>query len=143
MIQRQTRWKKWRTVTASVYQLFSVVTLFLLAVNSGSAETHRLDEQQTTQLATQIRAVMKAQETAWNRGDIDGLMNGYARSGDATFISGDSVTRGWPTVRDRYKKKYARAEQMGRLSFSDLEVTPLCSDAENCAGSLAVEAQKR
>jgi hypothetical protein len=27
-----------------------------------------------------IRSVLRAQQAAWNRGDIDGFMNGYARS---------------------------------------------------------------
>ena len=76
-----------------------------------------------------IRAVMLMQEAAWNRGDIDGYMNGYARSRATVFVSGETVTRGWQTVRDRYKKKYATAEQMGRLTFSDLEITPLGPDA--------------
>ena len=48
--------------------------------------------------------MIKAQEAAWNRGDIDGYMNGYAHSGKTIFVSGDKVTRGWQTVRDRYKK---------------------------------------
>ena len=52
-----------------------------------------------------VRAVIKVQEAAWNRGDIDGYMNGYAHSGKTIFVSGDKVTRGWQTVRDRYKKK--------------------------------------
>jgi beta-aspartyl-peptidase (threonine type) len=76
-----------------------------------------------------IRAVMVAQEAAWNRGDIDGFMKGYARARTTVFISGDSITRGWETVRNRYKKNYATGEQMGRLTFSDLEITTLVHDA--------------
>jgi ketosteroid isomerase-like protein len=79
--------------------------------------------------AAEIRAVMSAQVTAWNRGDIDGFMQGYARSAATEFVSGDKVTRGWQTVRDRYRKKYDSAEKMGRLTFSDINVTPLSSDA--------------
>ncbi|MEO6872842.1 MAG: hypothetical protein ABI233_11560 [Chthoniobacterales bacterium] len=48
-----------------------------------------------------IQAVLGAQAVAWNRGDIDGFMSGYARSPKTTFISGDEVTLGWQTVRDR------------------------------------------
>jgi ketosteroid isomerase-like protein len=76
-----------------------------------------------------IRAVMSAQEAAWNRGNVDAFMNGYARSAATVFLSGDTATRGWQTVRDRYKKKYATAQQMGRPRFSDLETTLLCSDS--------------
>ena len=72
---------------------------------------------------------MAAQEAAWNRGDVDGFMDGYERSRTTVFVSGDTVTHGWKTVRDRYKKKYATAERMGHLTFSDLEITTLGPDA--------------
>src|SRR5437879_1088773 len=72
-----------------------------------------------------IRSVLQAQQDAWNRGDIDGFMNGYARSPSTVFVSEDTVRRGWQTVRDRYKKKYSSRAKMGTLKFSDLEITPL------------------
>ena len=77
----------------------------------------------------EIRKVIQAQEEAWNRGDLEAFMNGYARSGNTTFVSGDEVTRGWQTVLDRYKAKYSDREKMGTLTFSDLEITPLGPDA--------------
>ena len=77
---------------------------------------------------SEIRAVMKAQEAAWNRGDIDGFMEGYARSDATEFVSGDKLTRGWQTVRDRYRKKYSSQEKMGRLKFSNLRITALAPD---------------
>jgi ketosteroid isomerase-like protein len=76
-----------------------------------------------------IRAVLQAQQEVWNRGDIDGFMNGYAHSDATVFVSGNDVTRGWQTVRDRYKGKYSDREKMGTLAFSELEITPLGSDA--------------
>ena len=79
--------------------------------------------------AAKIRAVMAAQVAAWNRGDIDGFMDGYARSEATEFVSGDKLTRGWQVVRDRYRKKYDTREKMGRLTFSDIRITPLSADA--------------
>jgi uncharacterized protein (TIGR02246 family) len=78
--------------------------------------------------AAEIRAVMARQVAAWNRGDIDGFMDGYARSDATEFVSGDKITRGWQTVRDRYRKKYDSREKMGRLAFSQIKVTPLGAD---------------
>ena len=75
-----------------------------------------------------IRTVMSAQVAAWNRGDIDGFMQGYARSPSTEFVSGDKLTRGWQTVRDRYKKKYDSREKMGTLTFSDIKITSLGPD---------------
>ena len=65
----------------------------------------------------EIRAVMSAQVAAWNRGDIDGFMNGYARSDATEFVAGDKLTRGWQTVRDRYKKEIRQPREDGDAHF--------------------------
>jgi ketosteroid isomerase-like protein len=82
-----------------------------------------------SRIVAAVRAVLDAQRDAWNRGDVEGYMDGYARTPDITFISGDSLTRGWDTVHDRYKKNYDSREKMGTLTFSDLEPTILSPDA--------------
>ena len=84
---------------------------------------------QTQNATAQIRSVLRAQQDAWNRGDIDGFMNGYARSASTVFVSEDTIRRGWETVRERYRKKYSDRAKMGRLTFSDLEITLLSPDA--------------
>jgi uncharacterized protein (TIGR02246 family) len=76
----------------------------------------------------EVRAVLQAQVEAWNRGDIEGFMRGYEQSEDTVFVSGDTVTRGWQTVLDRYKKGYNSRDKMGTLEFSELEITPLGKD---------------
>src|SRR3954453_19326362 len=101
---------------------FFVATAFLLRT---SAETATGFEEATGQ----IRAVIQAQEFAWNAGDLEGFMNGYARSEKTTFVSGDEVTRGWEPVLARYKAEYSSRDKMGTLTFSDLEITALGSDA--------------
>jgi len=86
------------------------------------------------QEVAQVRAVLNMQEAAWNRGDIDGFMDGYNRSQTTVFVSGDQVTRGWQTVRDRYQQKYKTRAQMGQLTFSDVEITILGSDSAIAMG---------
>ena len=81
-----------------------------------------------------VRAVLEAQAAAWNRGDIDGYMNGYDRSPRTEFVGGDSITRGWQEVLDRYKKRYDTRDKMGALTFSDLEITLLGKDAAMVLG---------
>ena len=81
-----------------------------------------------------IRAVLDAQRDAWNRGDIEGYMDGYDRSPDTVFVSGDRINRGWQTVLDRYKKSYDSREKMGVLTFSDVEITTLSKDAAAVLG---------
>jgi hypothetical protein len=71
---------------------------------------------------------MEAQRAAWNRGDIEGFMEGYDRAETTTFVSGDQMIRGWQTVFDRYKKQYSSREQMGRLSFAELDIKLMSPD---------------
>ena len=96
-------------------------------------------EQDRASAVVQIRSVLRAQQDAWNRGDIDGFMNGYARSKSTVFISEDTLRRGWETVRDRYRKKYSDRAKMGTLTFSDLEITQLSSDSAMVLGRWRLE----
>src|SRR5438477_12870972 len=50
---------------------------------------------QTANSLTQIRSVLRAQQDAWNGGDIDSLMNGCASSASTFFISEYTIARGW------------------------------------------------
>lgn len=88
----------------------------------------------TSNPPAEIRAVMDAQVAAWNRGDIDGFMDGYARSNTTAFVSGGKTTYGWRTVRDRYRKKYNSRETMGTLKFSDIRITLLKGDQARVHG---------
>jgi ketosteroid isomerase-like protein len=75
-----------------------------------------------------VKAVLLEQVTAWNRGDLDGFMDGYWHNDELTFTSGDTVTKGWDATRDRYVKRYrSEGKEMGKLSFSELEVEPINS----------------
>ena len=89
---------------------------------------------QTQDATAQIRSVLHEQQNAWNRGDIDRFMNGYARSASIVFVSEDTIRRGWETVRERYRKKYSDRAKMGTLIFSDLEITLLSPDAAVALG---------
>lgn len=92
------------------------------ASGKSSASAQAKMSGRDTKIMSEIRAVMDAQAAAWNRGDIEAYMDGYARSDETTFISGDSLTRGWQVVLERYKKSYDSREKMGTLAFSDLEL---------------------
>lgn len=85
-------------------------------------------------IEAQIRSVLDAQAAAWNRGDVDGYMQGYARGASTEFVSGDQLTRGWQTVRDRYAKKYDSREKMGTLSFSEVNIMPLSAETALVTG---------
>ncbi len=97
------------------------------------------EPEQPPNSVAEIQSVLSAQQDAWNRSDIDAFMNGYAQSASTVFISGDEVTRGWETVRDRYRVKYSDRAKMGTLSFSDIEVTMLSPDASVVLGRWRLE----
>jgi uncharacterized protein (TIGR02246 family) len=79
-----------------------------------------------------IRSVMAAQVAAWNRGDIPAFMQAYEDSPETTFI-GATLRKGYQPILAHYLKAYSSPEQMGTLSFGDLEVRLLpdsCGKAE-------------
>jgi uncharacterized protein (TIGR02246 family) len=82
--------------------------------------------QSTGQDEAQIRAVIKAQTEAWNRADIPGFMQAYEDSPDTTFI-GLTLRKGFQPILQRYQQNYTSREQMGALTFSDLDVRLLPS----------------
>jgi beta-aspartyl-peptidase (threonine type) len=73
-----------------------------------------------------IQRVLDDQAAAWNRGDLDGFMDGYWRDEKLTFTSKDKVTHGWEATRQNYITRYkANTQGMGKLSFTDLEIESL------------------
>jgi ketosteroid isomerase-like protein len=114
---------------------FAIAVLALASVFSSIQSNKSKQADIDLQTTTSIKAVIEAQRQAWNRGDIDGYMAGYEKSDDIVFVSGDNVTRGWQTVRDRYAKNYNSRDKMGTLTFSDLEVTLTAKDLAVVIGS--------
>jgi ketosteroid isomerase-like protein len=106
------------------------IVLLLAAVSAASpAGIAQSNSSYDVRAADAIKAVITAQAAAWNRGDLEGYMDGYDRSPNTEFVGGDTITRGWQTVLDRYRKNYSSREKMGALTFSDLEITILSKDA--------------
>ena len=105
------------------------VFCFTAIVSSGVAQ------ERTGDAVSEIQKVLRAQQDAWNHGEIDTFMNGYWRSEKTVFVSGDEVTRGWQKVLDRYKARYSDRAKMGTLTFSDPEITPLSNDSAVALGS--------
>jgi ketosteroid isomerase-like protein len=107
-------------------QLFTLGSLLAVAAVVVVGYQKRAPKSQAEdRTVAAVRAVIEAQAAAWNRGDVTGYMEGYAKEETTTFVSGDTVTRGWQTVHDRYKARYDTREKMGTLSFSELEFKPL------------------
>ena len=106
------------------HRLFFVLVL-CCAVHPDRAQ----EPDPRTTASAPIRQVLDDQAAAWNRGDIDAFMDGYARLPTLRFASGGNVTYGWQETLDRYRQRYPDRAAMGTLTFSDLDVNVLSTDA--------------
>jgi len=97
-------------------RLLSVALLFLAAHGALAADTAA---------TSAVRKVLAVQQEAWNRGDIDSFMQGYAKSDDIRFAGGDKVKYGWQATLDSYRKGYPDSAAMGKLDFELIEVREL------------------
>jgi ketosteroid isomerase-like protein len=83
-----------------------------------------------------IGQVLKTQQDAWNRHDLEALMTGYWNSPELTFFSGANQAAGWQAALDRYRKTYqGEGKDMGKLDFTDLRIEPLGSDSAFVRGA--------
>lgn len=87
----------------------------LLAVSVGAVHAAEAGD------AAAIRQAMAEQQAAWNRGDVEAFMRTYKDAPDTTFV-GSTVRKGYRAILASYRKHYATREQMGRLTFSDVDV---------------------
>ena len=99
-------------------------------------------QKKSSSAESEIRAMLDAQVTAWNRGDIEGFMTGYWKSDKTTFLGSGKVTRGWQGLLERYKKGYPDKKAMGTLAFSELEINLLGRDAAFIIGNWQLEREK-
>ena len=111
--------------------IFRSIIFFLLAALPVLAQS----EQRKSRIEAEVLAVMTQQSQAWNRGDVEGFMQGYWKSDTLVFASGDSVTLGWQPTVDRYKKTYDTKAKMGQLTFSDIRVNVLSKEIAVVLGS--------
>jgi ketosteroid isomerase-like protein len=73
-----------------------------------------------------IRATLSAQADAWNRADIPAFMEAYENSAETTFI-GLTVRQGYGPILKRYQEAYSSPAEMGKLTFSEVDVRLLPS----------------
>ena|ERR1700730_12792881 len=109
----------------------------------GTTRAAAISSGERDQVVTAIRAVLRTQEAAWNRGDIDGFMSGYARARSTIFVSEDKVMRGWVTVRERYYKKYSDPRENGRSHFFRSRDYAACSGCRRGSRPVAIKTRPR
>jgi ketosteroid isomerase-like protein len=108
--------------------VFLAIMILMNTTTLQAQSGERRPSSREARAQNEIRRVLDAQVAAWNQGDIEGFMDGYARGDETTFVSGDTVTRGWQTVLDRYRRGYTSRERMGTLTFSELTIDVINRD---------------
>jgi uncharacterized protein (TIGR02246 family) len=116
------------------------LSAILLLVGQRQVAARPGDERRVDREA--IHAVLQAQQTAWNNGDVDAFLVGYWRSPELTFSGSSGVARGWDGVLARYKKNYPDRAAMGQLDFSELEFRFLGPDAALVLGRWHLKREK-
>lgn len=89
--------------------LLSIILLVIVSCNTN--DNAQLD----------ISNVLKKQTDEWNKGNIDGFMQGYWNSKDLRFITKRGIKFSYDSVANGYKKSYNTKEKMGELTFSKLQ----------------------
>ncbi len=106
----------------------SLLTLTLMLYTSNSRlwaqQLSSLDAKAQETQTVLIKSILNVQAEAWNQGNLEKFMETYWKSDKLTFSGGGTTTRGWQATLDRYKKTYT-PEKMGKLHFTELEVTIL------------------
>jgi beta-aspartyl-peptidase (threonine type) len=121
-------------MTTTRRRLFCLVIPILAIALLGSAPA---DDEKA------IRAVLDAQVTAWNKGDLDGFMAGYWNHDELFYISGAKSVQGYKALKERYKTAYqGEGKEMGKLKFSELKVEQLGADAALVRGKWEVTTSK-
>lgn len=86
-----------------------------------------------------IKGVMAANAAAWNEGNLPAFLGGYADSKDIRLLADGAVATGFGDVRKHYEAMVAAAGAMGRMSFSNLDVTLTSVDVATVVGRYAYE----
>jgi ketosteroid isomerase-like protein len=96
---------------------------------SAIVQAHVTDTSQKSD-GTAVEQVLRMQQDAWNRHDLDAFMTGYWNSPELTFFSAGQEQHGWQATIDRYRARYASpGHEMGKLEFSSLRIEMLAADA--------------
>lgn len=113
-----------------------VVVLTVVVIGNLSPA---VEPKEDNPLTKGITEVLTEQAGYWNQGDIAGFMRYYWKSDDLTFSSGGTTRRGWDETMRRYREAYPTPEEMGKLTFSELEIRRLGDTAALVLGRWALE----
>lgn len=88
------------------------ICIFMLVAGGGAF----------AQEQAKIVQLLETQRQAWNKGDVNGFMQGYWQSDSLLFVGSTGPVYGWKTTLENYKKRYRGKTAMGNLTFDIKEV---------------------
>lgn len=87
-----------------------------------------------------IKGVLSANAAAWNEGNLAAFLGGYEQSASVRLVNGAEIVTGIGGLRRYYQALVQGAGAMGRLSFSDLDVSMTAPEIATVVGRFAHEA---
>jgi len=120
----------------------ALASLLFLAMASPSLAISQNQLKTASQQELDVIKVLLKQEAAWDRGDIDGFLEGYKDSPETLFIN-NLIQRGFKGMKADYHRNYPNKETMGQLTFSELEVHPIDDKVAVCVGKYKIERSKK
>ena len=112
--------------------------LFFLLINITNGQSILSESDKN-----EIISVLKKQEKFWNKGDIDGFMQGYVKSDHLVFNGSKGPFYGWNSVKDRYIKTYPSKEEMGTLNFKIQKISLISSNVAQLLGQFYLTYPKK
>ena len=112
--------------------------LFFLAINITNGQSIPSESDKN-----EIISVLKEQEKFWNKGDIEGFMQGYVKSDNLVFNGSSGPFYGWDSVKDRYIKTYPSKEEMGILNFKIQNISLITSNVAQLLGQFFLSYPKK
>src|SRR3954468_24135548 len=88
--------------------------LLILLLGSAGCMSPKL---LTENASDATRDILIKQTQSWNRGDLNGFMEGYWKSDSLQFIGKNGVTYGWNNTMQNYQQSYPNADAMGKLTY--------------------------
>ena len=124
------------------YLRTAALALFAIILLPLAAPAQNSQLKTASQQELDVIKVLLAQEAAWNRGDLEGFIQGYKSSPDTLFIT-RQVFRGVDGLIEEYRDNYPNRAAMGTLAYSELEVHPLDEKFAVVIGKYHLERNKK
>ena len=97
-------------------KILLLIFAFTLAYSCQTSTTKEQDK-------ADIIAVLKGQEKAWSKHDIETYMQGYWKSDSLKFYGSSGLTYGWNKTLANYKRGYPTQKHTGNLTFKINDIT--------------------